>query len=72
MIVAKPRRFFLSERMETIHGPNGDVWVECEAVHPPSMKGRKVRLALDVEDVTALLLELRAAAIRARSKTLAR
>jgi hypothetical protein len=40
--------------------------IECEAISPPSAVGQTVYVFLDDDEVTQLLLELRAAAIRAR------
>ena len=44
--------------------------IECEGIGPRSSVGRTVYLFLDDEDVTELLLELRSAAVEARSRSL--
>lgn len=44
------------------------VWVELEAVHPPSSAGRGVDLHMSEEEATALLLALRSALTTLRAK----
>lgn len=67
---AVPKRWLHSGLLRTIPGPDGTVWIECELIAPPSREGQGVDLYLSVEDVTALLLELRQAAILVRSTPL--
>jgi hypothetical protein len=64
----RPKRY-LSEKvkLKVIYGSgNPRVVIECDVIHPPSSVGRSAYLFLDDEEVTALLLELREAAIVAR------
>jgi len=62
-VILRPKRY-LSGSLRVNYGDN--LSIDCEVVHPPSAAGRTVRLLLDNDDVTDLLLELRSAAIHAR------
>lgn len=66
---AVPRRWFAHDpATPRVHsGPDpGSLWLECEVSHPPSSRKKTVLVLFTPDDVDALLLEFRAAAIRRR------
>lgn len=64
-----PKRFnFAPKQPLKIHtGDDGCAFIECEAVEPPSSRGKSVLVYLSPEDVTKTLLDLRRAAVKGRS-----
>lgn len=61
----KPKRYHIDkDKLVMIYGDF--LVVECEVYSPPSAEGRTVYVFLDDDDVTGLLGECRAAAIRHR------
>jgi hypothetical protein len=55
-------------RIKLIYGDRDTFGFECEIMHPKSQAGRTVYVLLQGEDIADLLKELRAAAVRQRSK----
>lgn len=61
-----PKRY-LDGNIKTIPSTDkGTLVVECEAVNPPSSRGRTVYVIFEAPDVTDVLLLMRDAARRAR------
>lgn len=50
--------------------PSQGLYLECEAVHPPSSKGKKVTVHIPPENIAAALRTLKEFAIRQRKGTL--
>lgn len=65
-MIARVKRWLYNDKPRTTPGQDHSLFIECEIVTPPSSTGRTVHLMLDASDVTALLVDLRDSAKRAR------
>lgn len=61
-----PRRWLHVDKVRFTPMQNGSGYLECEAILPPSSKGKAVTLYLSQADITDLIKELRHTAIGAR------
>lgn len=65
------QHYFDPESILVIPSDDDALWIECEAIHPPSALGKRVIVRVPPESIVSLLKEARRVAAAHRKTTLA-